>query len=184
MAPEGRLEMKYFGSPELAAVMLLVFPVNNIPNIVFIKRPIYDGAHSNQVSFPGGRFEKIDIDLATTAIRETQEELGINLNNIKIIGKLTPLLIPISGYEVHPYVGVLEHQPTWQPDPEEVLYTIDVPLKNIFEKENQKKENWIFNGIDREVPFYAVNSEKIWGATAMILAEFETIHKIYCLNIE
>jgi len=176
--------MKYSENPVFAAVMLLIFPVGNEPNIVFIKRPEYIGAHSNQVSFPGGRVEKDDVNLAATAIRETQEELGNNLDNITIIGNLTPLLIPISGYEVHPYVGAIEYCPVWQPDPGEVLYTMDVPLKELFDEKNQKKETWVFNGIEREVPFYAVNNEKIWGATAMILAEFETILKNICLCIE
>jgi 8-oxo-dGTP pyrophosphatase MutT (NUDIX family) len=175
MAPSGRKEFMYPGVPEKAAVLLLIYPKNQEPHIVFIKRPEYPGAHSNQISFPGGKYEQIDSDLKTTAIRETIEELGDKLDNIEIIGKLTPLLIPVSGFEVHPFVGSINYKPIWNPDPKEVLYILESSIRLLNNPETKKIETWNFKGADREVPFYKINKEKIWGATAMILSEYETI---------
>jgi 8-oxo-dGTP pyrophosphatase MutT (NUDIX family) len=180
MAPNFRKDFPNSGIPEKASVLLLLYPVDNKPYIVFIKRTEYQGAHSNQISFPGGKYEDSDITIQTTAIRETQEELGNQLDGIEIIGCLSTLLIPVSGYEVHPFVGYLNYYPGWNPDPKEVSYLIETPVELINDPETKTVEIWNFEGIEREVPIYKIKNEKIWGATAMILSEFETISKINC----
>jgi 8-oxo-dGTP pyrophosphatase MutT (NUDIX family) len=180
MAPAGKPDFIIHGIPVKAAVLLLVYPVENKPYIVFMKRPEYDGIHSGQISFPGGKYEKIDNNLSNTAIRETIEELGDKLENVEIIGNLTPLIIPVSKYEVHPFIGIINYQPKWNTDPNEVSYLIEVSVDDLFRPESKKIETWNIQNINRDVPFYKVGNEKIWGATAMILSEFETFFNPYC----
>jgi 8-oxo-dGTP pyrophosphatase MutT (NUDIX family) len=172
MAPSGRQNYKIPVKPDKAAVLLLLYPVNNEPYTVFIKRPEYPGPHSNQISFPGGKFEISDDYLQATAIRETIEELGNSLENIKIIGKLTPLQIPVSGFEVHPFVGTINYFPEWNPDQAEVSYVLETKVEELYNKATIKTENWNISGSERMVPFFNIKNEKIWGATAMILSEF------------
>jgi 8-oxo-dGTP pyrophosphatase MutT (NUDIX family) len=158
--------------PSSAAVLLLIFPVNSEPYTVFIKRTEYPGVHSGQISLPGGRIEATDVDLQHTALRETSEELGISSDNIKIIGKLSPLFIPVSRFEVNPYVGYTNYKPDWKPDFNEVTYAIETSIKELSSPQVVKSEIWHIHGNNLNVPFYHVKNEKIWGATAMIIAEF------------
>jgi 8-oxo-dGTP pyrophosphatase MutT (NUDIX family) len=143
-----------------------------------MKRPDYDGAHSGQISFPGGKVETDDENLEQTALRETSEELGILKNKIQILGKLSPLKIQVSGFEVNPFVGFINEKPFWKPDPDEVAYLIEAPVTELLNPSISKIENWKLHNTNVDVPFYKIENEKIWGATAMILSEFiEIIHK-------
>jgi 8-oxo-dGTP pyrophosphatase MutT (NUDIX family) len=180
MAPRGNRNFpENPGIPNPAAVLILLFPVSNVPYIVFMKRAEYPGIHSGQISLPGGRTEKGDTGLENTALRETTEELGIVSDNIKIIGKLSPLLIPVSGFVVHPFVGVVPYKPKWEPDKNEVSYLIESPVVELASRDNIKNEIWKLHGRKVEVPFYLVKDEKIWGATAMIISEFLEIMKSF-----
>lgn len=180
MAPGNIHEFKSKGKTEKAAVLLLVYPVDKVPYIVFMKRQEYDGHHSGQISFPGGKYEKSDKTLSNTAIRETIEELGDNLDHIEIIGKLSPLLIPVSMYDIQPFVGFINYKPTWDPDPEEVSYLIETPVDALYRPHTKSTETWNINRTFRQVPFYRIKQEKIWGATAMVLSEYETITNQFC----
>lgn len=177
LAPQGRRNFPENKVKTTAAVMILLFPIHDEPWLVFIKRPEYNGAHSGQVSFPGGKVESEDISLYHTAMRETSEELGIKKESIQYVGKLSPLLIPVSGFHVYPFVGSCSTNPNWNPDKEEVKYTIESPVSALQNNETIKTEIWNLHGHELEVPFYFVKEEKIWGATAMILAEFLTVWK-------
>ncbi len=172
MAPRGRRPENH-GMPERqASVLLLLYPEKESTRIVFIKRNDYDGIHSGQVSFPGGRVEETDENFAATALRETNEEIGIAMNEIEIIGRLSPLHIPVSNYLVNPFVGYMNQKPEFQPNPGEVKYIITADLKIFQDPTILVNEEWDLFGELVKVPFYHVSNHKVWGATAMILSEF------------
>ncbi len=177
MAPESRKNYIHIGNYIHAGVLLLIFPIENVPNFVLMKRPEYNGVHSGQISLPGGKSEPVDLNIEQTALRETYEEMGVSSNNIKIIGKLTSLKVPVSGFEIFPFVGYTEIHPIWSPDPLEVEKIIEVPLKTLLNDSVLIIETWNLQGSDVKVPFYLLNNEKVWGATAMILSEFVSLLK-------
>ncbi len=169
-------DLQYFNN-ELklrpAAVMIILFPEDNKIKTVFIKRMPDPGPHSGQIAFPGGRKEITDIDLTDTAIREVREEIGVNISPEKIIGKLTPIEIPVSGFSVLPVISVLDNKPDFVLCEKEVgdIYVID-----IIELFNNKDFRTVpARGIQIETPCYLFNGTIIWGATAMVLSEFETL---------
>lgn len=176
MAPAIRFKDTQQKSPRKAAVMALFFPGKDGGiRIIFIRRNEYDGPHSGQISFPGGMYEESDRNLKTTALRETAEETGIDINHIEIIGKLSPIAIPVSNFTVQPFVAVINYEPDFKPDPFEVKYLILADLDILLKKETCKKETRFLMSRETEVPFYHINEEKIWGATAMILSELLVI---------
>lgn len=154
-----------------SAVLIVLFPKNGCAHTVFIKRPAYDGVHSGQVSFPGGKFEEQDSDLMATSLRETHEEVGINPKEVEVIGRLTPLYISVSNMLVHPYVGIMAQQPKIEIDNHEVEYTIHPSLKDLKNINNHVSKTMLSHGRNIVAPCFAVEGEIIWGATAMIIAE-------------
>lgn len=155
-----------------SAVLILLFPVNGKISTVFIKRQVYDGPHSGQVSFPGGKFDKTDISLIHTALREAQEEIGINSTVVQIIGTISPLYIPVSNMMVTPVVGFMETMPDILLNQQEVEYTITVALEELTEPTNKCVKIITSHGKSITAPYYNVSNEMVWGATAMILSEF------------
>jgi 8-oxo-dGTP pyrophosphatase MutT (NUDIX family) len=171
MAPEFRGEMVHESDPVPAAVMILMYPEENATGMVFIKRNTYDGAHSAQVSFPGGIWESSDQSLEQTAVRETREELGI-IGEIHLLGSLTQLHIPVSNFMVRPFAGWMDQKPIFHPDPSEVQYVIETSMEDLLNPANIMTDYWEENGRSIKAPYYRVGNEKIWGATAMMLCEF------------
>jgi 8-oxo-dGTP pyrophosphatase MutT (NUDIX family) len=175
MAPEFRGMPVSPGKSRDAAVMVCLFPGEKDIELVFIKRPDYEGPHGGQVSFPGGVFENSDADLAETAIRETREEIGIECPRSSVIGSLTPLMIPVSGMKVHPYVAYLDKKPEFTTDAREVDFLIIARLDELLNPSCIVREKWKLHGTEMIVPFYSIKGNVIWGATAMILSEFLVI---------
>lgn len=154
-----------------SAVLILLYPKNNEPYIVFMRRPTYKGPHSGQISFPGGKREESDPTLQDVALRETEEELGICAQKVHIIGELTSLIIPHSGYRVAPFVGYLDQTPNFYPCEIEVDELIEVPMR-VFENHKIVKEfTFIQETRSIHAPYFDLNGEKLWGATSMILCE-------------
>lgn len=172
MIPEVRRTFGMSKKKRVAAVMILLFPKEGYINIALIQRTRYDGDHSGQISLPGGIKELSDRDLLHTSVRETAEETGVPARDIKIIGKLSPIYIPVSAFRVQPFVAYLEYAPRFKPDPVEVDYLILVPVLHFLNNHNRKIEKWNLSGRDIKVPFFSFQGYKIWGATAMILSEF------------
>jgi 8-oxo-dGTP pyrophosphatase MutT (NUDIX family) len=170
MSPEFRGEYVHRKDPLEAAVMALLYPHRQQLHLVFMKRNEYDGPHSAQVSFPGGAREVADQSLAETALRETREELGIG-EDIKVLGALTPLHIPVSNFMVHPFVGWAKERPNFRPDASEVQYLIESTLDELLDPGAVAHGHWDHHGRSIRAPYYKVNREKIWGATAMMLCE-------------
>ncbi|MGM0530162.1 MAG: NUDIX hydrolase [Bacteroidota bacterium] len=161
-----------------AGVLILLYPLEEEYYTILIRRTLYNGVHSGQISFPGGKYEFHDRDLITTALRETEEEIGVSSNEIKVIGKLTPLFIPVSNYIVHPVVGVLKSKPSLERNYKEVEEIFSVKLETLTDPRCLIHNDSIYESEHNiEAPYFLYNKFKIWGATAMILSEFIEIHK-------
>lgn len=152
-------------------VLALFYPQAGHIYIPLILRPTYMGVHSGQVGFPGGGFDEIDADLTATALREAYEEVGVHPSEVTVLGHLTPLYIFASNYLVQPTVAWIDYRPEFRPDPYEVAQLIEAPLLDLLNLANRRMETWELRGRTADVPFYAVEGQTIWGATAMMLSE-------------
>lgn len=153
-------------------VLALFYPSDGKICIVLIKRTEYPGVHSGQISFPGGGWEAGDEDMVATALREAEEEIGVDSLSVIPIGKLTDLYIPPSNFLVTPVVGYTLERPDFKPDPGEVDYILEVLLDDLLDEKNkQEQEITIFPAINLKVPCFYINGNVIWGATAMMLNE-------------
>lgn len=162
-----------------SSVLILLFPENDLIKTVFIQRPKYEGIHSGQISFPGGKYEKTDDDLLFTALRETHEEIGVNINENCIIGRLSELYIPPSNFMVYPFVGFLEEKPLFIADSNEVSEIIQANIFDFIDENNVilNGEIKLFLEKKLKIPYYNIDKHIIWGATAMIMSEFVQIIK-------
>jgi len=158
-------------------VLLLLFPQNGKLSIVFIRRPSFMKYHAGQIAFPGGGFEPADKSLRQTAIRETIEELGVQSNEIEIIGELSPIQVLVSNYTVNAFIGWSQTYPSFNFNHSEVDAMFTIPLENFTNRGTlQFQEVETHLGM-KKFPGYSVNGIFIWGATAMILTEFIEIYK-------
>lgn len=175
MAPEGRMDFAQEENCTEAGVMLLLYPEAGQTHIVFIKRNEYAGPHSAQISFPGGMKEDADRDLQATALRETEEETGVPASCIEILGKMSPLVIPVSNFCVHPFVGWLDHTPEFNPDRSEVQYLLCPSIAQLLDTKNHKTGSFNRRGEEMITPYIDIDGEMLWGATAMMFSEFMAI---------
>jgi len=157
-----------------AAVLILLYPKGGGPHIVFIRRPSHSVHHKDQIAFPGGQIEGAETPVET-ALREAEEEVGVRRSLVRVAGSLTPLYIPPSGYCVSPVVGLAAETPVFVPFPEEVAEILEIPLAHLLEPATVRRETWTLDRGPVQVPFYGFGPHKIWGATAMILAEFLSV---------
>ena len=157
-----------------AVMMILFFDKNRIKSIL-IQRSRYDGAHSGQISFPGGKFEPNDIDLINTAIRETYEEINLKIEPSDIIGSLTPITIPISEFLVYPFICFLKQRPKFKADNHEVLEVIEYDISLLLEESAISEREVMVRSQKLMVPAFEINNNIVWGATAMMLNEFREI---------
>jgi len=155
-----------------SAVLISLFPTSNGLSTLFIKRATYNGVHSGQISFPGGKTDEGDESLIQTALRETEEEVGIDPSKIEVLGTLTPLFIPVSNMLVLPVIGLLDYEPEIHPNLQEVDYTITVPICHLKNPTNQLIKTLEIRNYSITAPYFCCNNEEIWGATAMIISEF------------
>jgi 8-oxo-dGTP pyrophosphatase MutT (NUDIX family) len=167
------------GNARKSSVLLLFYEKNELPHLVFIKRPVYNGVHSGQIAFPGGKWEIDDTSLYNTALREPSEEIGILPEKVNYIGKLTDLYIPPSNYLVSPYVGYYSGVPIFNPDPKEVYSILEISLNEILILADPfpKVNITILDGTNFETYGFEFKGNIIWGATAMILNEFLILWK-------
>lgn len=165
-------------TPRIAAVMALIYPIKKIPHILFIERPLYDGVHSGQIAFPGGKIEQNDASVLDAALRETKEEIGIGHNLIRVAGPLTEVFVFSSNFMVYPFVGILEEAPVLTLEEKEVAAVLSIPVHTLFEP-NIIKEKPIKNtlGFTLMAPYYDLNSKILWGATAMMVSELCAVIK-------
>lgn len=165
-------------NPRIAAVMMLLYPKNGETHLVLIVRNTYVGVHSAQIAFPGGKYEVSDLDYAFTALRETQEEVGVAPENIQIIRAFTPMYIPPSNFEVHPFLGVCNEEICFVPDPSEVAGIIELPLSTFLDDSILVETILSTSYADKiKVPAFEIDTKIVWGATAMILSELKDVLK-------
>jgi len=184
MAPQKRLqELKNLAKSQKnaskAGVMALFYPDKfSNTHLILILRKTYRGVHSGQVGFPGGRFEPEDRNLFMTALRETEEEIGVSKAEIQVVKKLTEMYIPPSNFIVQPFMGFVESYPQFKAQPSEVEALIEVPLTHFLDDDVIIKKSLTTSyAIDIEVPAYYLNNYVVWGATAMILSEVRHLLK-------
>ncbi len=162
-----------------SAVLCLFFLKEEEWNILFIKRTVDGNAHSGQISFPGGRQDPEDADLKATALREAHEEVGVMSADVTVIGSLTQLYIPVSNFQVFPFIGYSDRQPNYNTSKSEVAYILEVPIKALFDEDNKittEVRPSSMPGLVMKVPAYNLENDSfIWGATAMILSELEEV---------
>lgn len=180
MAPSFRIPRHMDNSdtkmPNEGAVLILLYPFNNSVYSVLIERAEYRGYHSSQMSFPGGKMEKNDHSLQDTALREAHEEIGVPKETVTCIGAITNLYIPVSNFNVSPFLGFAPERPHFIPHPREVKSIIEFDIKILKEESTKsRKKIKLANGMFLETPYYNIENKTVWGATAMIISELEAI---------
>ena len=163
--------------PRKAGVMILFYPdQEGMTRMILILRKTYKGVHSNQVGFPGGKVEKGDTDMLDTALRETEEEIGISRDKITVVREVTRCYIPPSNFSVFPFIGYSTGPLNFTPQESEVEGLIEVALEDFLSDNaviSKKMSTSYMDDID--VPAFLLNNYVVWGATAMILSEVKDL---------
>lgn len=158
------------GRARVGAVLVLLYNKSQAIHLVLTRRRDDLAEHSGQIAFPGGKQEPGEA-LADTALREAHEEIGILPSEVLLLGQLTPIYIPPSDFEVHPFVGWHNAAPHFDYQPGEVAELLEVPLALLLDPATRQSEQWEMGDLRVDVPFYAVAGRKVWGATAIMLSE-------------
>lgn len=153
-----------------AAVLVPLFLQDGQYHVLFTQRSMTVRDHKGQIAFPGGMVEKEDQGLVATALRETEEELGILPANVDILGQLSELITP-TGYHITPYVGVIPPGTAYRLNAEEISGIIEVPLEHLLEPQNMRLERGEFFNSQTEMPYFQYRQHVIWGATGRITRE-------------
>ncbi len=184
MAPIERLqELKEIAlkqkNPKTAAVMAMFYPDQQAETkLMLILRKTYKGVHSNQVGFPGGKVEPQDQNLVETALRETEEEIGVKATSIRVVKEMTNIYIPPSNFIVQPYLGFVEESPSFSPQDDEVEKLIEVNVLDFLDDSKVITKTLTTSyATDIEVPAFKLNGYVVWGATAMMLSEMKDLLK-------
>lgn len=153
-------------------VLLLLYPQRDELYLVLTQRTDRLPNHKGQVSFPGGACDPGE-SFVETALREAREELGIDPAQVSVLGELTPLYISASNFCIHPVVGYTPSPPEFRPNPREVAQVLQAPVSIFLNPVIVREERWPWQGIEMRVPYFLLDGQhKVWGATAMVLAEF------------
>ena len=166
-------------TPKKAAVMMLFYPKNFQTHLALILRTSYNGVHSSQIAFPGGKVEPEDLDLSHTAIRETHEEIGVHPTNINVVRAFTEVYIPPSNYMVYPFFGYSQSELQFELQEDEVAGLVELSLVDFLDDKNvttTTMKTSYAGSID--VPGFQMNEHFIWGATAMMLSELKETLKM------
>jgi 8-oxo-dGTP pyrophosphatase MutT (NUDIX family) len=166
-----RFAFKERPDAKAGAVLILFHPGVSGIHFPLIQRPEYPGAHSGQVSFPGGKYEKSDRDLLHTALREAEEEVGANPSEITVLGTMSELYIPASNFKVLPVIGISFSTPRFVPEEKEVAQILSADVGNLMKQEIAVKDMIVGPNIKIRSPFFTVEDRVVWGATAMMLGE-------------
>ena len=162
-------------NPKQSAVLMLIYPKNDIPHFTLIQRTAYKGTHGGQISFPGGK-QEAEESLKETALRETFEEIGVAPDKIQVLGEITQIYIPPSNFLVSPFVGFVDFEPVFTPEVKEVEEIIEVKISDLTDDSNIKQKKikvgkYTETPVLIDVPYFDLNHNTVWGATATILSE-------------
>ena len=161
--------------PKPGGVIILLYEENGKIKFPLTKRPEYTGAHSGQVSLPGGKADPGE-DAVATALRECEEEIGINRNDINVIGKLSDFFVMPSNFMVTPVVAAMDTTVGFKPDTREVVRILSADLEEILKDNAMKQKEILAAGRFRmNAPHFVIEEEVVWGATAMMINEFRMI---------
>lgn len=180
MAPEHRLPHaqweSYFPRARKGAVLALFYPIEAAIHLALIQRPTYDGVHSGQVAFPGGGKEDFDLSMLETALRETEEEVGVPRERIQLLGQLTELYIPPSNFLITPVVGYTPQRPEFKIDVNEVVEMIEPSVDELLDKTMiSTKKIKVRQDISIDAPYFNIRGRVVWGATAMMISELNEV---------
>jgi 8-oxo-dGTP pyrophosphatase MutT (NUDIX family) len=167
-----------------SAVAVLLFPLENTYHCVLIQRTEYNGKHSGQISFPGGKKDSKDTDLLATAKRECFEEIGVDVSDSDYLGKLSNVYIPVSGFLVEPHVFYYPEVPAFVQQEREVASVFTISLEELLAHDvigemKVETENAL---VKLKVPCFKIRDKQIWGATALILNELREILITFSAN--
>ena len=155
----------------VAAALLLVYPGADGPAVPLTVRASGLARHAGQISLPGGAADAGET-LAETALREAQEEIGVDPASVRVLGELTPVHVLVSGFTLHPVVGVTHERPSFVAAEGEVAQILEVSLDDLRDASRIRRGTRIREGVAIEYPYFDLLGHQVWGATAMVLGEF------------
>jgi 8-oxo-dGTP pyrophosphatase MutT (NUDIX family) len=160
------------GAAKLAGVLILLYPDEDRLVFALTRRTETVATHKGQISLPGGAQEPGET-VSQSALRETCEEIGVCLDETCLVGGLTHLYLGVSDFDIYPFVAYVPQRPDFHPDPVEVAGMLEFPLPLLVDDGIKEMERWTLRGVELDVPFYRLDGQIVWGATAAILSEFE-----------
>ena len=161
----------YPSDARVAAALLLLYPSDAGLTVPLTVRAGHLRRHAGQVSLPGGAADPGET-LESAALREANEEIGVNPSSVRILGSLTPVHVLVSGFTLHPIVGITDARPAFQPAAHEVDQIVEVSLDDLQDASRIRTGTRIREGVAVEYPYFDLHGHQVWGATAMILGEF------------
>ena len=175
LSDKSRFSLEAKSAARPGAVMVLFYKKNGKIWFPLIERPVYDGVHASQISFPGGKMDRSDVDLEQTALRETEEEIGVSSAKIQVLGYLSELYIIASNFNVLPVVGYINEPFTFQKDDYEVASIVEASVADLLNDRIQKQKILTVKNYTIDAPYFDINGHVVWGATAMMLAELKVL---------
>ena len=166
LTPEAAAQLDAPGSTE-AAVLVPMFVTDGELHAVFTRRRDDLRRHAGEISFPGGRQDFPDEDLRVTALREAEEEIGLPRDAVQLVGALPPVGTFVTGYRVHPFVGVIDAGHVWTLQPREVAEVLELSLPDLVR--GYESRRLIRKGVPIKTPTYTVEGHLVWGATARMV---------------
>ena len=153
-----------------AAALVLLYPLDDEPHVLLTVRAGRLGKHAGQVSFPGGLIDDGE-SIEEAALREAFEEVGLDPAAVRLVGSLSPLYITVSGFAIHPVAGIAGEAPRLRRSAAEVARLLPVPVAELADPANLRRGTRWRDDLHCDVPYFEVRNERVWGATAMVLAE-------------
>ena len=162
---------EYPADTRTAAALLLLYPLGSGVAVPLTVRGRGLARHAGQISLPGGAADPGET-LAQAALREASEEIGVDPSSVRVLGELTPVHVIVSGFTLHPVVGVSEQRPDFIAAPHEVEEILEVSLDDLRDASRIRQGIRIREGVAVEYPYFDLLGHQVWGATAMVLGEF------------